>query len=200
MCVTSVYGVATMTIDDGPGGAATVVITDGDGDGVINFNGAVGIWNIVVNTGLSKPALGSATAPHMDLTYTAVSSAAGTLKITLTDDGFTYSGGLVDSWGGTTSSVGGPNSSQNNVLVNGQSVTGAGPFGNGSFSSTTLATVSLRPADTLSLVVALTHANAGNSSGDKDVHTVPDGGMTLMLLGSGFTALGIFGRSIRRKA
>ena len=74
-----------IVVDDGPGDAAFLV------PGMIVYSGAVGPrWPINVTTGLSKPILGSATSPHMDLNSVDVSwgFAPAALFIALTDTHF----------------------------------------------------------------------------------------------------------------
>src|SRR5438477_13159974 len=93
-CVASTYAVPTLTITASTGGSATV--TDGAltdkcaAVGCVTFVGAVGIWTLNVDTGLSKPASGSAAAPELDLSYvtSTKSTLASTLTITWSDNGF----------------------------------------------------------------------------------------------------------------
>src|SRR5208282_5572230 len=82
--------VLQLTLTDDLGN--TVTITDnGPGDtdptvGSISFVGAVGSnpnWYINVTGGLSKPVLGSASAPELDITTLNYSYGAGTLDIQL---------------------------------------------------------------------------------------------------------------------
>ena len=78
-------------------GLTSVTITDnGAGDvnpsvGAITFIGSVGAFNALnVSTGVSKPILGSAANPFMDLNSVNISSSGGgTLVIDHFDDGFT---------------------------------------------------------------------------------------------------------------
>lgn len=91
----------------------SVTITDnGVGDlnpllGVVTFSGTVGEFAINVTTGESKPILGSATQPMMDinsLDTKLIGSAADTLTIKLTDQNFGPTSGattLLESIGGT---------------------------------------------------------------------------------------------------
>jgi len=87
------YGSMTMTLSDGIP-ADTLVITDGGaGDsspitGQILWVGTIGVWNINVDTGDSKPVIGSTTQPMLSVNATAGSTGAGTLTITLADTGF----------------------------------------------------------------------------------------------------------------
>lgn len=77
-----------LTIDDLGTGGVDQTITDPDLDGLITFNGSVGVFIVNVTTGISKPL---APSPQlMDLNSISVSSgAAGDLEIKLTDTDFT---------------------------------------------------------------------------------------------------------------
>jgi hypothetical protein len=88
------FGTMTMTLSDGIP-ADTVSITDnGSGDilngvtGAIEWTGTIGVWDINVDTGESKPVIGSATQPMLSLVTSDHSTGAGTLTITITDTGF----------------------------------------------------------------------------------------------------------------
>src|SRR2546426_8938785 len=71
------------------GGGPTVTVNDTDGDGVVTFAGALGIFSVNVTTGVTKPTLGSAALPHMDLNTLNIAGGAGDLTITWSDVGFT---------------------------------------------------------------------------------------------------------------
>lgn len=85
-----------ITIDDGAGGLAPISVVDGDMvqdfllDGQVLFIGSYGNFNVNVVTGLSDPLLpNTSTLAKTDLNTVNVSSlAAGTLELTLYDDGF----------------------------------------------------------------------------------------------------------------
>lgn len=71
--------------DDGTGTDATA------GDGFISLSGAVGGIEVNVNTSLSKPALGSAAVPQMDMVWLAsnTSTTGGSVWLYASDTGFT---------------------------------------------------------------------------------------------------------------
>lgn len=71
-------------------GTTTQVLSDTNGDGVISFNGSIGNFNVVVTTGLSKPAIGNANLASMDVTALTVTTGAsgGVLTIDMTDTDF----------------------------------------------------------------------------------------------------------------
>jgi hypothetical protein len=82
----------TLELSDG---STTVTVGDGSGSdslaapGGVTFIGAVGGWTVNVTTGLTKPTLGSATAPHLNLTsFNLRSSGTSTLTIKFSEVGF----------------------------------------------------------------------------------------------------------------
>ncbi len=84
-------------------GTTTVTITDGGvGDinataGVIVFHGSVGAFNINVTTGITKPVLGTATQPMLDLNSIDVTGTAGaTLTIMFSETDFLSTGTSVN--------------------------------------------------------------------------------------------------------
>src|SRR3954471_15210385 len=92
-------GVNSVTVVDGGVGDSSPLA------GVVTFNGSIGLnWTLNVTTGVSKPMLGSAKQPWMDLnSVNATSKGAGSLTIMLSDNGFgPASGKLTSKIGGTT--------------------------------------------------------------------------------------------------
>jgi hypothetical protein len=93
--------------------STTVTVTDNNpGDhsstsGKISYSGSIGIFGINLSTGYSKPVLGSATEPELQLNSLDVSSSfkGGTLTIKLSDTGFTTTGAThwISSISGATS-------------------------------------------------------------------------------------------------
>ena len=186
MYVPNAGATAVLNLDDLAGNSVT--ISDADADGVITFNGALGVWNINVTTGLTKPAVGSSIFPDMDLNSVDHSLRGGNLKITFTDDGFTYGGPLSLAVGGTTAGT-----VSFDTQVNGTTVGTLGPFSGLAFSGVSFTSVSLAASDTLSLVANIHHDGAGTTSFDNEVSKVPEPGM-LLLFGSGLVGLGLFRR------
>jgi hypothetical protein len=94
-----------LKLSDSEGHSLTLI--DTGGTGVIQFNGVLGAFNILLNTtAVSYPASGSPDNPNMDVNFVAVKStgtAADTLTILASDTGFTPvpSGGWNVSFGGT---------------------------------------------------------------------------------------------------
>jgi hypothetical protein len=177
----------------------SIDVDDGSGLDVNPVAGAVTFvnplaagWIVNVTTGLSKPLLGSAELPELDLNSVNVSSAgASWLEIELTDTGFTSqtAAQFLASIGGTTS---GSVSYQTFYDASNQefgrvtelsSYSGVGPaFANTAGNYLTSAT-----PYSLTLVVRITHAGAQASSFDATVR-VPEPG-TLLLLGVACLAL-----------
>jgi PEP-CTERM motif len=93
------HAIMTLSLDEGSG---PTIITDGDDDGKITFDGSLTKFTTNVSTGLSKPKLiGAPTI--IDLNSVNISEAAGTLVIELSDTGFTdVTGYLTSAIGGTT--------------------------------------------------------------------------------------------------
>lgn len=93
-----------LSLSDG----TTTVTVPGDAFGVASFSGPLGIFNINVTTGISKPSLGGPGDGVMDLNTVNISSLGGsptTLTIKLTDTDFTPfgPGTLTNNVGGTIS-------------------------------------------------------------------------------------------------
>ena len=198
--VSSAQAVATMTLFESVSNSTVFITDNGVGDssaltGVVLFAGSIGAFNVTVDTGMSKPVLGSATAPHMDLSFIANSTGPANLTITFSDDGFTYTGSLTDAFGGT---AGNNSTVTNSVLKNGVQLIGQGPFTTGGFAATSSSFVSLLPQDILSLRVNIVTTGVGGvSSGDKDVFSAPDNGLTVSLLGSAMIGLIALRRKVR---
>jgi protein with PEP-CTERM/exosortase system signal len=190
----------TLTFNDGVDPAVTVT-DNGVGDlnpivGAVTWSGSLGNWLINVTTGVTKPALGSAANPEMDLSSVNASSlGGGTLTITFSESGFIPSGvanaaiGGTLSHGGTLSASAWVNASQVIVqnFANGGSADA--PFAgsaNGAFA--------VGAGYTLSEQVVLNHRSAGITSLDYHL-SVPDGGLTAGLLGFALVAV----EGLRRK-
>jgi hypothetical protein len=192
--IQAVQAIPTLTMTQG---VNIVTLTDTDSDGVIAFNGAVGIFNINFTTGITKPALGSAILPDMDLNSVNLNAnGAGTLKITFTDDNFgPYTGGFLLNAGGTTNN----NTVNFKAYVDSVQIIDLGTFG-GSGSQAFSASVSggngvyLNP---FSLTTEATITTTGRSNASFDAELVTPEPGTIMLLGSGLIGAAFYAR--RRK-
>ena len=199
--VQSVNAIPTLTLSDG---TTTIVVMDnGVGDldptlGSVVFNGAVGS-NFSVNTsaGLTKPGDGSASAPAIDLSSLNHALGAGTLTITFSETGFTAFPGILTGHIGGTIAPGG--SLTNIVMQNALNLVTNGPFGPGAFSGSDSAALIDGAPYSLTQTAILTFGARGSTSFDAmaNVPSVPDGGMTLTMLGIGLLAVGAAGRIYR---
>jgi hypothetical protein len=201
--VQSVNAIPTLTLSDG---TTTIVVTDGSAQdsntlaGAVTFNGALGSNFILnVSTGLTKPLTGSASAPSIDLNSVDFATGAGTLTISFSETGFTaFPGILTGDVGGT---VGAGGSFTNIVMQNGLDLVTNGPFGPGPFSGSGSAALIDGAPYSLTQTAILTFGPAGgmisfNAAGT--VVGVPDGGMTLTMLGIGLVAVAAAGRIYRK--
>jgi len=108
---------ATFTISDGVN--PTVVVVDNippdlnPAPGAVTVSTTVGVWTVVFTTGITKPVFGTATSPVMDVGVQAISSGAGTLTITFSDNNFGGSGAQT---GPLLGSLTGLNNSGNNSV------------------------------------------------------------------------------------
>src|ERR1022692_4249193 len=90
---------ASLTLYDGVNPLITVV-DNGPGDG-LGVTGAilvqtnVGVWNLAISVAVTKPLFGSPTDPVMDLSVQANSTAAGSLRLVFSDNGFGPASGLL---------------------------------------------------------------------------------------------------------
>ena len=171
--------------------------------GVITYSGPIGNWIVNVTTGLSKPVIGTAGAPQIDLNSVNVTTTlAGHLRFGMVDSGFTgpISGGSA---GPFTFAVGG--TTQGTVFfdafgedANTEGFTGSifanlGPFISGAFSGTTQGGFNATSPFSLGIIGDITHVGAGSTSFNASL-SVPEAS-ALILLGSGL--IGLVG--LRRK-
>jgi hypothetical protein len=200
------YAVPTLRLTYG---ANTVEIADASGSdsnplaGAVTFIGPLGNFFLNVSTGISKPVLGSATLPSMDLSSVDVSGpSGGTLTILFSDDFFgpTF-GGVTASIGGTTGGtvLYSTYADASNVLFGMSTLlTTQGAFTGPAFSGTTFADLGL-PSFSLTQEVVISHGSAGATSFNAELKAapkaVPDGGSTAALLGAVLVGL----ESLRRR-
>jgi hypothetical protein len=205
--VTSATAVPTLYLSDGVN--SVTVVDGGIGDssplaGVVTFNGSIGLnWTLNVTTGVSKPMLGSATQPWMDLnSVNATSKGAGSLTIMLSDNGFgPASGKLTSKIGGTTQgkvTMKTYKDAGNGIFALSTPLTSQGAFGTGlsttAFASTASMSFSGALPFSLTEVATITHTRKAISSFNEELR-VPDAGWTLALLGSSLLGLAAFART-----
>ena len=191
--------------------SSPIIVTDnqaGDtvpGSGVISFSVAAFGYSLVVNTSQSKPMIGSASAPQLDLTFTATTPGASASNIFLyasdtdfvfnTNPAFLLSLGGTNSggsgsvngraWGGTTNSA---------LQFSGANLLGASGALSGTSFSTSVAGGFAPVANPYSLTigVAITRTTAGTTTGDLNlaVSAVPEPSTwALMLMGPALIGL-----------
>jgi hypothetical protein len=192
-------GVTTMTIADMSGGDLNPTV------GAVTFLGPVGSFSVNVTTGISKPVLGSAALPFLDLNSINVSGPlANTLTIRFSDDSFGPTPGSVTARiGGTTAGMLSYSTfadASNTLFGTSTLLTQQGPFGNGAFSGTSFANLGFLSPFSLTQEVVINHgASPGglvSTSFNAELQAaVPDGGSTITLLGAVLVAL----ESLRRR-
>jgi len=188
-------GITTLTISDGGAG-------DSNGAaGLVTWIGTIGVWNINVNTGVTKPAFGNAENPYMDLNFVnGSSSSAGTLTIWFSETDFTKNGSALARIGGTTSGTVSYETyydSANALFGNSGALTNQSFLVAGAYSGSATGGPVMDPnVYSLTQKIVITHTQAGVSSGDAELR-VPDSGSTIALLGAALATLGLISR--RRK-
>jgi PEP-CTERM motif len=93
------YAAAELTLYDGVNPLITVS-DNGPGDfnpitGAVLVVTNVGVWNLAISSGLTKPVTGSSTDPVMDVNIQANSTAAGSLRLVFSDNGFGPAAGTL---------------------------------------------------------------------------------------------------------
>lgn len=191
-------------------GTNTVIVADGDAadlwgtptipDGVVVWTGTVGVFMINVTTGTSKPAIGSAAVPKLDLNSINVSAqAGGTLNVAVTDTGY---GPMATGLTGFDVQIGG--TTEGSVLVDfyldntdaafgtGTLLAQLGPFSGAFSGSASAGGPSINPFS-LTIDTTITHTGAQTTSFDAFIRPIPEPG-TILLFGIGLLGLGIISR------
>jgi hypothetical protein len=165
-------------------GGSDIIVADGSGldlsaaDGQVAWIGTINGWTFAITAGDTKPQLGSATSPQLDLGVLANVVGNGNLIVKFSDTGFGPSSGTVSS----TFFENGTSTASASVLVDSANTLFGG-------SESTDAT--LTGPYSITLVDTFT---PGLVSSDHRV-SVPDGGATVALLGFGLVGV----ESLRRR-
>ncbi len=218
----SIFAIASATaafklrISADGGATFPVQITDevaGDGamgtPGVILWSGAVGGFNVVVNVAQSKPAIGAANMPQLDLNVTASTAggAGGTLWMETTDTNYTGGGGSLVGVAGGTQPGGIISSVQWDTWTDSTNAefgtgglhvamapTNANPFG---FSGAVNGVIAA-PFSMTNRVQLTMRPNAGTITGDFNSQVVPEGSSLALVL-PGLAPLGLILRRRMKK-
>lgn len=160
--------------------------------GVVTFVGAVGVFAVNVTTGLGQ---GANPTFLIDLnSVDTTTTGGGTLDIVFSDNGFTQTGFVSGSWGGTLSGSGSVAaeafySLTNSLFAMDNSLGTAGPFTGGAFAANLAgATIASGPYS-LTQRLTLIANGALSYSGDFELQ-VPEPG-TLALFGLGLIGIGV---------
>lgn len=167
--------------------------------GAISFSTAAFGYSFLVNTSQSKPLIGSATAPQLDLTFTATSGAAGGSVFLFTSDtDFRTGGPYLLAIGGTNSGGSGTvtgrawGGTSNTALVFSPAnlFDSIGPLSGISFSGSAGATLTPTANPfSLTLGAAITRTTAGTTTGDVNLSAVPEPSTWAMMI-IGFFGIG----------
>ncbi len=194
---------------------APITITDnGAGDsapavGHLNYaNPNYFGWNILVSSGVTKPIVGSSTSPALDLSYQIIRNAGsqGTLTIFFSENGFnlasaanfeTSAGGILGNSGTPSANVRtfydlGNTELATTTLLTSHLFTGQGGYSGTDFGGPVGPDSSV--AFTIRLDVSIPVDSV--SSGDIDLHSVPEGGSMITFFGTALFGLGIL--AVRR--
>jgi hypothetical protein len=189
--IQSVHAAASIKISDGIN--TPIVIADGSGSdsnaatGVITWIGSIGVFDINVTTGSTKPVLGSATLPELDLNNLSINSTgSGNLWVEFSDTGF---GPLPPSYSSFITTVGGTSDdtteffsyvdASNTLFGTATQVGNLGPYvagqDNDPFSGVTSGSASPSSPFSMTSVAKITHGSDGmNTSFNLNVVVVPE--------------------------
>jgi hypothetical protein len=187
------------------GGSTHVIIVqdNGAGDssplvGAIDTTTSAFGYTFVLDAAQSKPILGSATAPQMDLTFAATGT--GSIFLFASDTDFLTGGSFLLALGGSNSNGSGTvtgrawgGTSDTALQFSLANLFGTvGPFSGAAFSGTANGTLPTVDPFSLTIGVAIARDSAGTSTGDLNMSAVPESSTWAMMLigffGVGFLA------------
>jgi hypothetical protein len=187
-------------------GGDDVVVTDNSGGdtiaatGGINFSTSAFGFSLLVNTSQSKPILGSAALPQLDLTFSATSSdSGGSVFLYASDTDFMGAQSFLLTLGGTNSGGSGTltgrawgGTSNTALQFSGANLLGAvGPLSGGAFAGSVSGSyVPMLNPYSLTIGVAINRTTAGTTTGDLNLAAVPvPEPASMALIGMGLAVL-----------
>ena len=201
-------------------GATIITVTDGgagDADplaGSISYTAPAGTfanWSVVFSGGITKPVIGSTTAPELDLNWNIVRTAgsgSGSITAMFSENGFNLATAkpFVTSSGGTLGTA--ANSATVNTFYAGNDTVLATTTpltthvfnGPGAFAANDNGVAPADPTVAFTIVLTLTQGAGQITSGDIHLSSVnvPEGGSMVTFLGTALLGLGAF--AARRKS
>src|SRR5262245_9673990 len=180
-------------------GGSDITITDSDGDGIVSYSGALAGWtNVNMTTGFSKPAVGTAQTPFLDILSGNYSSSGGStwLSIYLTDTDFGPSseGSMISAFGGSTQgsvSYKAYADASNTAFATGTLLASMDSSTGPGFHDQTSSLWGSVGQYSLTLLVTIAHDSGPRFTSLDASLTVPEPS-TLLLLGAGLLAVGGF--------
>lgn len=184
VCLPNARATVQLRLSDGTVPGTIVIVDQAPNDsnpdpGTVLYIGPVGPnWTVNVSSGLSKPTVGNALVPKMDLGTAHFSSQAqGVLTVELTETDFLANGTGEVSVGGTTDgnvTIRTYADAGNTPFGKTTQLSSQGPFGPGPFSGeTTTATVGTGSPYSLTIAAEINHPVPGNTGFDVDLGIKP---------------------------
>jgi hypothetical protein len=173
-------------------GSVTKIVVQSSPVGSVTFSGAVGQWSLNVTTGVND--FGGPGNPVIDVN--SIDEGSGrplqSLTIEYTAGGYTHDGTVVGTIGGTTTTaVADYQYLGSSAFSTAQLLTAIGPLGPGAFAGTAYGNTGVTTAPYwLTEKIVISGGNGGALTSFDANSSVPDGGMTMVLLGSAFAGLG----------